>query len=100
VYLSAVEKAWGTGEVTRVLAPSLIRSEDALHRWARVERLSATPDMVVIPRAFMESDVTSVLSAIQVPALVISRAADRYIRPEHSRYRGSNTCRSTRRVGG
>jgi class 3 adenylate cyclase len=86
VYLSAIEKAWGTGEVTRVLAPSLIRSEDALHRWARVERLSATPDMVVIPRAFMESDATSVLSAIQAPALLISRQADRYIRPEHSRY--------------
>ena len=55
VYLVAIEEAWGTGEVTRVLAPSLIRSEDALHRWARVERLSATPDMVGIPRAFMRA---------------------------------------------
>ena len=86
VYLSAIEEAWGTGEITRVLAPSLIRSEDALHRWARVERLSATPDMVGIPRAFMESDATSLLSAIQAPALVISRQDDRYIRPEHSRF--------------
>ena len=34
VYLLAIEEAWGTGEVTRVRAPSLIRSEDALHRWA------------------------------------------------------------------
>jgi class 3 adenylate cyclase len=86
VYLAAIEEAWGTGEVSRILAPSLIRSEDALIRWARAERLSATPDMVVVPRAFMESDVTSVLSAIQAPALVISQRADRFIRPEHSRY--------------
>ncbi len=85
-YLAAIEAAWGSGEVTRVLAPSLVRSDDALNRWARVERLSATPDMVVIPRAFMESDATSVLSAIQAPTLVISRRADRYVRNEHSRY--------------
>jgi class 3 adenylate cyclase len=86
VYLAAIKEAWGTGEITRTLAPSLIRSEDALHRWGSAERLSATPDMVGIPRAFMESDVTSVLTAIQAPALVISRQADRYVRPEHSRY--------------
>jgi len=86
VYLAAIEEAWGTGEVTRILAPSLIRSEEALHRWARNERLSASPDMVVVPCAFMESDVTSILSAIQAPALVISRQADHFIRPEHSRY--------------
>jgi len=42
--------------------------------------------MVGIPRAFMESDATSLLSAIQAPALVISRQDDRYIRPEHSRF--------------
>ena len=88
-YLAAIKEAWGTGEVTRTVAPSLIRSEEALHRWARAERLSATPDMVVVPRAFMESDLTSVLSAIQAPALVISRRADRFIRPEHSRYLAS-----------
>src|ERR1700733_1490382 len=61
IYLAAIKEAWGTGEVTRTVAPSLIRSEDELHRWARAERLSATPDMVVVPRSFMESDVTSVL---------------------------------------
>jgi class 3 adenylate cyclase len=86
VYLSAIEGAWGTGEVTRELAPSLTPSEDALQRWARAERLSATPDMVVIPRAFMESDATSVLSAIQAPTLVISRRGDRFVRPAHSRF--------------
>jgi class 3 adenylate cyclase len=86
VYLAAIKEAWGTGEITRTLAPSLVRSEEALHRWARAERLSATPDMVVVPRAFMESDVSPVLSAIQAPALVISRQADRYVHPEHSRH--------------
>jgi class 3 adenylate cyclase/predicted alpha/beta hydrolase family esterase len=88
-YLAAIKNAWGTGEITRTLAPSLIRSEDALHRWACAERLSATPDMVVVPRAFMESDVTSVLPAIHAPALVISRQQDPYVRPEHSRYLAS-----------
>ena len=62
------------------------QDDEARRRWGRTERLSATPDRIAIPRAFMESDVTDVLSAIQAPTLLISRRGDRHVRPEHSRF--------------
>jgi class 3 adenylate cyclase len=85
-YIEAIEEAWGTGAVTETLAPGMVRTAEARRRWARGERLSATPDSVAIPRAFMESDLTQVLSAIQAPTLVISRRGARHVRPEHGRY--------------
>jgi class 3 adenylate cyclase len=88
-YAEMIQAAWGTGAVTETLAPSLVRNEEARRLWARVERLSATPDRIAIARAFMESDVTDVLSAIQAPTLLISRRGDRHVRSEHSRYLAS-----------
>jgi class 3 adenylate cyclase len=88
-YATAIQEAWGTGGVTETIAPTLVQTDDAKRRWARAERLSATPDSAAVPRAFMESDVTHVLSAIQAPTLVISRRGDRHVRPEHSRYLAS-----------
>ncbi|MFZ0665953.1 MAG: adenylate/guanylate cyclase domain-containing protein [Acidimicrobiales bacterium] len=88
-YVEMIQKAWGTGAVTETLAPSMVRSDEQRRLWARSERLSATPDRVAIPLAFMESDVTDVLSAIQAPTLLISRRDDRHVRPEHSRYLAS-----------
>jgi class 3 adenylate cyclase len=85
-YIEWIKEAWGTGGVTEGLAPAMVRTAEARRRWARAERLSATPDSIAIPRAFMESDLTQVLSAIQAPTLVISRRGDRHVRPEHSRY--------------
>jgi class 3 adenylate cyclase len=85
-YAEIIEQAWGTGAVTETLAPSMVKSDEARRRWGRVERLSASPDRMAIPRAFMESDVTDVLSAIQAPTLLISRRGDRHVRPEHSRF--------------
>jgi len=85
-YVAVIQDAWGTGLVTETLAPSMVRTDDARRRWARAERLSASPDATAIPRAFLASDVTQILSAIQAPTLVISRQGDRHVRPEHSRY--------------
>jgi len=76
--------------VTTVLAPSLVDDDDDKRRWGRIERLSATPDSVVIPTAFWESDVTEVLDAIQAPTLVISRDGDAHVNPNHSRYLASH----------
>ena len=88
-YAEMIQAAWGTGAVTETLAPSLVQNDEARRRWACAERLSATPDRIAIARAFMESDVTDVLSAIQSPTLLISRRDDRHVRPEHSRYLAS-----------
>jgi class 3 adenylate cyclase len=85
-HAQVVSDLWGTGGVIAVVAPSFVDSAEAQARWARVERLSATPDQVVVPRGFWESDVTDLLGAIRTPTLVISRAGDRHVPSEHSRY--------------
>jgi pimeloyl-ACP methyl ester carboxylesterase len=85
-YVEAIQAVWGTGAVTGTLAPGMVQNEEVRLRWAKAERLSAAPDRIAIPRAFMESDVTDVLSAIQAPTLLISRRDDRHVRPEHSRF--------------
>jgi class 3 adenylate cyclase len=46
--------------------------------------------MVATTRAFLESDVSHVLPAIQAPTLVISRSGDRHVRPEHSAFLASH----------
>ena len=85
-YVSAIQEIWGTGACTETLAPSLVRTEQARQHWGRIERLTASPDVLAeSSRAVMDSDVTSVLSAIQAPTLVISRRGDRHVRPEHGR---------------
>ena len=86
VYVEVIQAAWGTGAVTETLARSMVQGDEVRLRWARAERLSGAPDRIAIPRAFMESDVTDVVSAIQAPTLLISRQGDRHVRPEHSRF--------------
>ena len=88
-YAESVRQLWGTGTVAELNMPSLVDSADAKRRWGLRERLSATPDSAVIPRAFWESDVTEILPTIQAPTLVISRQGDFHVRPEHSRYLAS-----------
>jgi class 3 adenylate cyclase len=88
-YAEALRARWGTGEVTEFVMPSLVDSADAKRRWGLRERLSATPDSVAVIRAFWESDVTDVLSAIRAPTLVISREGSRHVDPAHSRYLAS-----------
>jgi pimeloyl-ACP methyl ester carboxylesterase len=86
-YVGAIEHAWGTGVCFEMLAPSVVTTEEAHRQWARIERLTATPDVVAAAtRAVFESDVSDVLPAIQSPTLVVSRRGDRHVRHEHSQY--------------
>jgi class 3 adenylate cyclase len=86
-YVGAIEHAWGTGVCFEMLAPAMVTTEDARRHWGRVERLTATPDVLAAAtRAVFESDVSDVLPAIQSPSLVISRRGDRHVRLEHSQY--------------
>jgi class 3 adenylate cyclase len=86
-YVSAIQDIWGTGACIATLAPSMVQSDEARRRWGRIERLTASPDVLAATtRAVMDSDVTSVLSAIQAPTLVISRRQDRHVHHEHGPY--------------
>ena len=78
---------WGEGLVAASVAPS--RADDpAFMEWAgRLERLAASP--ATIRRIFEligEFDVRDVLPSIRVPALVMHRTSDSFIKVEHSRY--------------
>ena len=85
-YVSAIKDIWGFGGCFEILAPSLVPTDEARRRWGRVERLTATPDVLeAATRAVFESDVTPVLPAIQAPTLVISRRGDRHVPYEHGR---------------
>jgi pimeloyl-ACP methyl ester carboxylesterase len=85
-YVSAIKDLWGSGRCFEVLAPSLVPTDEARRRWARVERLTATPDVLeAATRAVFDSDVSPVLPTIQAPTLVISRRGDRHVRREHGR---------------
>jgi len=86
-YGALMRDFWGTGSITETVAPSLIQSEEDRRRWARMERLSASPDVASgMSLAVLRSDVTGVLSAIRAPTLVISRSGDRHVRHEHGSY--------------
>ena len=86
-YGAAVREVWGTGVATEMRDPSLVQSDDDRRRWARMERVSATPDVVEAAMiSVMSTDLSDVLPAIQAPTLVISRVGDRHVRHEHGRY--------------
>jgi class 3 adenylate cyclase len=86
-YVSAIKDLWGSGGCFEMLAPSLVPTDEARRRWGRVERLTATPDVLeAATRAVFESDVSQVLPAIQAPTLAISRRGDRHVHYEHGRH--------------
>jgi len=86
IYMHRLREYWGNGRISRRLAPSLVPNDDAMRRWARIERLSGPPDIYVVPQAFMHSDITGVLQFVQAPTLVIARTDNPHVRPEHGRY--------------
>ncbi|GAA4290143.1 adenylate/guanylate cyclase domain-containing protein [Mycobacterium paraffinicum] len=85
VKLSA--SGWGEGVGLGGWAPSR-RGDAGLRRWwARVQRMAASPGMVRnIFALYPQLDIRDVLSAIQVPTLVLHRRDDRMVRVEMGRY--------------
>jgi pimeloyl-ACP methyl ester carboxylesterase len=45
-YVSAIQEVWGTGACIAALAPTMVQTEDARQHWARIERLTASPDVL------------------------------------------------------
>jgi class 3 adenylate cyclase len=82
-----IRTMWGTGTVSRFLAPNLVRTPEQRAFWGLMERLSAPPDSgATLPGLLHASDVTAVLGSIQAPTLLITREADPYIDTRHSDY--------------
>lgn len=90
-YVGLIESIWGRGVVGYADQPNTIRNEETRRQRSRAERLSASPRVVAAAcRAFMETDLTQVLTAIQATTLVIARLRDPHVRPEHGRYLASH----------
>ena len=90
-FVTAIQDVWGTGAAIELLAPSMIKTEEARRHWGRIERLTVSPDVLAAAtRAVIETDLTHALSAIQAPTLVLSRGGDRHVRPEHGQYVASH----------
>jgi len=92
--IRAVEVAaerWGRAdycdEVLRTTVPSVAGDEDFRRWWASYMRLGASPaSAAALLRMNMEIDVTRVLPAIRVPALILHRTNDRLVDVRNSRY--------------
>jgi pimeloyl-ACP methyl ester carboxylesterase len=73
---------WGqqADAMVELFAPSLSGDPQAAEFTARMERLAASPGMVLqIFEMFLDIDVRAVLPAIQVPTLVLHRRGDRVV---------------------
>jgi class 3 adenylate cyclase len=85
-FFGYVEKAWGTGGSIQRFAPS--RANDAAFQrwWGRNERLGASPSAVVaLMRMNSQIEISGVLPAVRVPALVIHRTDDQVVSVEGGR---------------
>jgi class 3 adenylate cyclase len=73
-------KAWGTGKLINLINPSQAHNAEAVSRFAKFERLSASPGAFKSFTLLNASiDVGSILSAVRVPTLVLHRATDTLI---------------------
>ena len=79
-------KLWGTGALIKAANPSQATNKEAVSRFAKFERLSASPGAF---RAYMALnrmiDVTSILPTVRVPTLVLHRRTDVLVPVERGR---------------
>jgi class 3 adenylate cyclase len=79
-------KLWGTGEMIKMVWPSQAHSQDAKIQLAKFQRLSASPGAIkAISLLNAQIDVRPILTAIQVPTLVLHRRGDAQVRVELGR---------------
>jgi len=83
-----IEKTWGTGQ-DLVGGPLPGSPEARVH--ARRQQLAASPAMARATAVLdAEIDVRAILPSVRVPTLVMHRAGEQVIRPEHGRYIAEN----------
>jgi class 3 adenylate cyclase len=82
----AILGTWGTGADLDLIAPTAA-ADDNFRRWyAQIQRMSASPaTATAMARQRFEVDVRSVLPTIEVPTLVIARAASVIFPVQHTR---------------
>src|SRR5215204_21762 len=86
-FLQIWERAWGTGVVLELSAPT-VADDPQLQRWTgRYMRLSASPTASTqMYRWVLQVDVRSVLRSIQAPTLIVHRTDNQHYRVPMGRY--------------
>jgi class 3 adenylate cyclase/pimeloyl-ACP methyl ester carboxylesterase len=73
-------KFWGTGAFVKGAMSSHSENQDAINRFAKLERLSGSPGAYRAAALLnLQIDVRAALSAVRVPTLVLHRRTDRMI---------------------
>jgi class 3 adenylate cyclase len=79
-------KRWGNGEIMKTAAPSQVTNPDAIAQFAKFERLSSSPGAFkTILTLNRQIDVTSILTTVRVPTLVLHRQTDAQVAVAHGR---------------
>jgi len=79
-------KTWGSGEMLKTVAPSQVRSPDAIAQFGKFQRLSSTPGAFkTILTLNRQIDITSILPTVRVPTLVLNRQTDAQVAVVHGR---------------
>ena len=85
--IAALPQTWGKGLYADFLAPSRSADPQFRTRWARLERLGASPGAAMALRQMNgQIDLRPVLPAIRVPTLVLHRSGDQDASVEEGRY--------------
>ena len=86
-WVPALDKTWGTGELSRAFAPSIAGDAATMRLLARLERMAMSPGTARKLFGMMtQLDVRHVLPAIRVPTLILHRRDDQPVRVGHARY--------------
>lgn len=83
---ASIVTGWGTGEFAHVINPDMPWNEEIRARWARLERLSASPGTIALMLPVVAGlDVRALLPSVRVPTLVLQHADDVFIPPQWGR---------------
>ena len=85
--LDAMERSWGQGTNLAMWAPSQAHDPHIQQRYARHQRLGASPgSAVALFRMNVEIDIRQILPTIRVPTLVLQRTGDQIVPVNQGRY--------------
>jgi class 3 adenylate cyclase len=85
--LAGMLAKWGTGEFQHLINPDMPWNDEIRTRWARQERLAASPGTVALMLPLVaELNVRAVFPTIRVPTLVLQHADDPLIPPDWGKY--------------
>ena len=78
---------WGQGAALDVAAPSQWNNKEAHDFFARMERATASPGMLLqLAQMFVEIDIRDVVPTVHVPTLLLHRRHDMLVNVRHSRW--------------